>query len=63
MCSSDLDDAEVAEGDDAEVAESGAAEDTEGDGAEAGDATVTAESAGAADDPGAPESGTREESA
>ena len=42
---------------------SGAAEDTEGDGAEAGDATVTAESADAADDPGAPESGAREESA
>src|SRR5690606_10591943 len=43
------DDAEVAEGDDAQVAESGAAEDTEGDGAEAGHATVTAESADAAD--------------
>lgn len=58
------DDADDGEGDDAEVAEGdaadGAAADTEDDDVEAGDATVTAESA---DAPGTPESGTGEESA
>jgi len=58
------DDADDGEGDDAEVAEGdaadGAAADTEDDDVEAGDATVTAESA---DAPGTPESETREESA
>ncbi len=67
----DQDGADDTEGDDAEVAESGDADDTEDgdaddtadDDAEAGDTTATAESADAADDPGAPESDTREESA